>query len=484
MKNLSYLSRVHYGNITHLAVIGIGALITLWLDGISIYVIFFAGLNALIAYFIRFNLVRLEDQISDVNETVKAASLGDFERRLTSIHDTGSIGKLSWNVNNFMDQFESFVREINASIQYAGENVFFRRIDANGLNSAFDYSAGLINRAIDAMEEEYGVKKRETFINKLSGTGSSLVDSFVIIQKQLSETAGEVGKSAKAAEETAGLAEATTQSVGEVTGSLNELIEMIQQNDAAVEELSHRSVEINSILGLIKDIADQTTLLALNAAIEAARAGDHGRGFAVVADEVRKLAERTQKATTEISISIQTFQQETTEIKTTAEHMTNIAETSSRSIDAFKDSLHTFAKNSQIAKMTALNTESRVMIVLSKIDHILFKRETFERVSAGDGEAMVNHENCRFGKWYAGYGAKHFSDIPEYKAIEGVHKTVHDEANGALRCVNAADGSCIEDAVIERFVKMESSSMELFELMDRMLDIWLSNHMTLPNERK
>ncbi|CAI6227924.1 Methyl-accepting chemotaxis protein TlpC [Bacillus subtilis] len=129
--------------------------------------------------------------------------------------------------------------------------------------------------------------------------------------------------------------------IANVQAQMDAIHQSIQKSGEIIHQLDGRSKQIEQILSVITQIADQTNLLALNAAIEAARAGEQGKGFAVVADEVRKLAEESQQSAGQISKLIIEIQNDMNRSARSVEHVkTEAAEGVTmiqRTRDAFKE---------------------------------------------------------------------------------------------------------------------------------------------------
>jgi aerotaxis receptor len=152
-------------------------------------------------------------------------------------------------------------------------------------------------------------------VNQSAVVQSDATSASAAAVEQVTVSIGEVAAHAASTEAAAHKAGAVAQAGEELSlrasKTILSLAGTVKASAQQVESLGQRSEEISRIVAVIKEVADQTNLLALNAAIEAARAGEAGRGFSVVADEVRKLAERTGKATQEISTMISSIQAET-----------------------------------------------------------------------------------------------------------------------------------------------------------------------------
>ncbi|NOH72906.1 methyl-accepting chemotaxis protein [Vibrio pectenicida] len=275
---------------------------------------------------------------------------GDLTQRL---EEKGS--KELIDLAKYFNQFVGSVQDIMLSISDSGSEV--------------SSAAGQLSRS--AIHIDHSLNQQQSDVETLA---SAMTQMLATVEEVAARTVEANDASRLAAKE----ANHSHEIIDKNVGGANELAGEIQSASQVVQQLATDARNVDTVLEVIRGVAEQTNLLALNAAIEAARAGEQGRGFAVVADEVRSLSLRTHESTLEIQNIVEKLQVGAENVVKAMDHgtarATNASELSSQAgtaINKINQEVHTIEEmNQQIAtaaeeQTVTVNEMNRNMVSLS-----------------------------------------------------------------------------------------------------------------------
>lgn len=471
MKKLSSLEKIQYANILSILIFVVSLIVEVYQYGVFDVARLLNIFNFLAAWYIFINIRRVQSFIRDISGVLKNASDGNLVSRI-NIKDSGELELLKDSVNGLLEQIVSLTKDITEIIKAASSKDVNIKIDDSVFKGSFSEVAGGFKDLLRLIEDNENFLDKAQFSQELSKIGGGISSNLKLIEVDIKNVSQKLHMIEEQSKQTSLLSDNAVNDLKDVISDITNIMDNVKKSNESTRILVAKTENITKILGIIREIADQTNMLSLNASIEAARAGEHGRGFAVVADEVRKLSIKTQKATDDIANVITELQTYSQQASLEIDQMLKDAIQSTKSIDKLKDVIGEFDKSAKYNMNLVLYITDVAELLSKKIDHIIFKHNVFTSVYRNALIFDYKDENdCECGIWYNSEKSLRFKKYEEFAEIGKLHKEFHDVLSNIVDKLKAnEDLFKYKQDVLDTMTKSEELSIAIFKNLETLID--------------